>query len=329
MTDERTGVVFVSNEKIFVVVLCGPTASGKTDLGVRLAQRLDGEIVSADSMQIYKGMNIASAKPTEEEKRGIPHHMMNFLEPHKAYSVADYVEAAHICIREINARGKLPLIVGGTGLYISSLIDNLKFDDTGSDGAFRREMKKYAEEKGNEALWERLRQIDPKTAEKLHPNNLNRVIRALEVFHISGTTISRAQEISREEESPYEAYYIMPDYSREELYRRIDGRVDKMLDMGLLEEAREFFSHSDYITSSQAIGYKELKPFIDGEKTLEECVLRLKQATRNYAKRQLTWFNKIKKLHRVEVSGSVGDERVSQIASEISEARHHLNGKIG
>lgn len=324
----KAQVFFVSNKKIFVVVLCGPTASGKTDLGVRLAQRLDGEILSADSMQIYKGMNIASAKPTEEEKGGIPHHLMDFLEPDKAYSVADYVEAAHSCIEDIHARGKLPLIVGGTGLYISSLINNLKFDDTGSDSDFRAEMRKYAEENGNEALWERLRQNDPKTAEKLHPNNLNRVIRALEVFHISGTTISEAQEKSRAEESPYKAYFLMPDYPREELYRRIDSRVDKMLDMGLLEEAREFFTHSDYITSSQAIGYKELKPFIDGEKTLEECVLRLKQATRNYAKRQLTWFNKIEGLQRVEVSGSVSNEKVSQIALEISGAQQGFYGEI-
>ena len=311
----------MSNKKIFVVVVCGPTASGKTDLGVKLAQRLDGEILSADSMQIYKGMNIASAKPTEEAKSGIPHHMMDFLEPDKAYSVADYVETAHRCIGEIHARHKLPLIVGGTGLYISSLVNNLKFDDTGCDNAFRAKMKKFAEENGNEALWEKLRQVDPKTAERLHPNNLNRVIRALEVFYISGNTISEAQEKSREEESPYKAYFLMSDYPREELYARIDSRVDKMLDMGLEEEAREFFTHSNYVTSSQAIGYKELKPFIDGEKTLEECVLKLKQATRNYAKRQLTWFGKLERLHRIKVSGSVSNETVSRIADEISELR--------
>lgn len=314
----------MNKKKIFVVVVCGPTASGKTDLGVKLAQRLDGEIVSADSMQIYTGMDIASAKPSEEEKKGIFHHMMGFLEPNKAYSVADYVEAAHECIREIDARGKLPLIVGGTGLYISSLINNLKFDDTGSDSAFRAQMKRFAEENGNEALWERLNREDPKTAAKLHPNNLNRVIRALEVFYISGNTISEAQEKSRAEESPYEAYFLMPDYRREELYQRIDDRVDKMLKTGLLEEAREFFSHGDYITSSQAIGYKELKPFIDGEKTLEECVSRLKQATRNYAKRQLTWFNKIEGLHRIAVSGSVSDERVCVTAADILNVRERF-----
>lgn len=305
------------NEKIFVVAVCGPTASGKTDLGVRLAQRLDGEIVSADSMQIYKGMDIASAKPSDKEKGGIPHHMMDFLEPTEAFSVADYVDAAHSCIDGIHSRGKLPIIVGGTGLYISSLVNNLKFDDTGSDYAFREDMKRYAEEKGNEALWERLKQIDPKAAAKLHPNNRNRVIRALEVYHLSGSTISEAQEKSREEESPYATYFLMPDYPREELYRRIDGRVDKMLDTGLLKEAREFFTHKDYITASQAIGYKELKPFIGGEKSLEECVQRLKQATRNYAKRQLTWFNKIEKLHRLTVSGYVGEETVSETAESI------------
>lgn len=264
------------NKKIFIPVICGPTASGKTDLGVRLALRCGGEIVSADSMQIYKGMDIASAKPSKEEMQGVAHHLMSFLPATQAFSVADYVELAHSAIKDIRNRGRLPIVVGGTGLYISSLINNIKFDDTGCDYEFREEMRKLALEKGNDVLWEKLRQVDQKAAEKLHPNNLNRIIRALEVYKISGSTITEAQEKSRLRESHYRPCFIMPDYPRQALYQRIDKRVDIMLERGLLEEAREFFTHKDYVTAAQAIGYKELKPFLDGEKELLECVDRLK-----------------------------------------------------
>lgn len=303
----------INDKKIFTAVICGPTASGKTALGVRIAQKLGGEIVSADSMQIYKGMDIASAKPTEEEMGGIPHHMMNFLPANKAFSVADYVEQARSCIDDIHGRGKLPIIVGGTGLYISSLINNIKFDDTGSDPAFREKAGRIAREKGNEALWTELNNVDPVTASRLHPNNLNRIIRALEVYHISGSTISKAKQESRREESPYKACFIMPDFSRDILYSRINKRVDIMLEQGLLEEAKEFFSHKDYVTAAQAIGYKELKPYFDGEKSLEECVEKLKQATRNYAKRQLTWFNKIEDLNRIPSDNGINDEEINKI----------------
>lgn len=305
------------SEKIYIAVVCGPTASGKTELGVRLAQEANGEIISADSMQIYKGMDIASAKPTEEEKGGIKHHLMDFLSPAEAFSVADYVELARKHVQDIHSRGKLPIIVGGTGLYISSLVNNIKFDDTGSDAEFREKMKKFAESEGNAALWEKLREVDPETAAELHPNNLNRVIRALEVYHLSGVTLSRAKEKSRTEETPYRAYFIMPDYPREILYGRINRRADLMLESGLLEEAREFFTHSDYVTAAQAIGYKELKPYLDGEKTLDECAEALKQATRNYAKRQLTWFNKIKNLNRIKAEGKIEEEKILKIAENL------------
>lgn len=307
----------MEREKIYVAVVCGPTASGKTELGVSLAQRADGEIISADSMQIYKGMEIASAKPSKEEMGGIPHHLMDFLSPAAAFSVADYVELAGKCIMDIHERGKLPIIVGGTGLYISSLMNNIRFDDTGSDPGFREEMKKIAEREGNVSLWERLRSVDPKTAEKLHPNNLNRVIRALEVFHLSGSTLSEAKENSRKEETPYRTCYIMPDYPREILYDRINRRVDIMLEKGLEEEAREFFTHTDYSTSAQAIGYKELKPYLDGKSSLSECVGALKQATRNYAKRQLTWFNKIKELNRIKTEEKIGEEKILKIVKNL------------
>lgn len=303
--------------KIFIVVVCGPTASGKTELGVRLAEKMNGEVVSADSMQIYKGMEIASAKPSKAEMRGIPHHLMDFLPPWEAFSVADYVKLARGCVSDIRDRGRLPIVVGGTGLYISALVDNIKFDDTGSDLKFREEMKAFASENGNAALWERLKAVDPQAAQRLHPNNVNRVIRALEVFHLSGKTISLAQEKSRLEESPYRACFIMPDYPREDLYGRINRRVDVMLERGLEEEAREFFSHSDYVTAAQAIGYKELKPYLDGEKELSECAERLKQATRNYAKRQLTWFNKIEGLNKIKIEKDTDGEKISEIAENL------------
>ena len=209
-------------DKQFIVVVCGPTASGKTALSVELAKRLSGEIISADSMQIYRGMNIATAKPTEEEKQGIPHYLMDFLDPHDSFSVADYVKAAHGIIADIAARGKLPIITGGTGLYISSLIDNLSFEETECDYAYRDELRKLAQEKGNGFLLGMLREIDPETAEKLHENNLNRIIRALEVYKTTGKTMSEQQRLSRLAPSPYEPCMIQLDYDRETLYDRIN-----------------------------------------------------------------------------------------------------------
>lgn len=305
------------SEKIFVAVICGPTASGKTALGVELAKRLDGEIISADSMQVYKGMDIASAKPSQEEKQDIPHHLMDFLPLNKPFSVADYVELAHRCISDVTSRGKLPVIVGGTGLYISSLINNITFDDTGSDHKFRTEMREFAAKNGNQALWKKLEEVDHEIAAKLHPNNVNRIIRALEVYKISGSTMTLAQEKSRQHESPYHACIIMPDFPREQLYRRIDDRADDMIKRGLVEETREFFTHDDYATSAQAIGYKELKPYLDGEKSLENCIERLKQVTRNYAKRQLTWFNKMPDLHKISVDSETDIGKIFEIAENL------------
>ena len=305
------------SEKTFIAVICGPTASGKTALGVELAHRLNGEIISADSMQIYTGLDIASAKPTEEEKQGIPHHMMDFLPLNKPFSVADYVELAHTCIKDVTSRGKLPIVVGGTGLYISSLINNITFDDIGSDPAFREEMRDFAAEHGNAALHKKLEEVDPQAAAKLHPNNVNRIIRALEVYRLSGTTMTLAQEKSRLNESPYRSCIIMPDFPREQLYRRIDLRADQMIKQGLVEEAREFFTHTDYVTSAQAIGCKELKPFLNGEKNLEECTEKLKQATRNYAKRQLTWFNKMPDLHKIPADEAADSNKIYEIAENL------------
>ena len=281
------------------MVVCGPTASGKTKLAVDIAREFGGEVVSADSMQIYNGMDIASAKPTEKEKMGIPHHLMDFLDPTEPFSVADYVVMARDVVSDIHGRGKLPVICGGTGLYINSLIDNIEFDDTGSDPVYRAELNSIAAERGNGYVLEMLRKVDPEVASQLHENNLKRIIRALEVYKLSGKTMTEQKAASRLHPSPYEPCMMMIDHPREVLYERIDRRVDMMLEAGLEAEAREFFTHTDYVTASQAIGYKELKPYIDGELGLAECVETLKRETRRYAKRQLTWFKKDSRIEHI------------------------------
>lgn len=286
-----------------VIVISGPTASGKTALSVELAKRYDGEVVSADSMQIYTDMDIASAKPTLEEQRGIPHHLVGFLDPSESFSVADYVRLCGKCVSDILERGKTPIICGGTGLYISSFVDNLVFDDSQQDFEYREEMRKFAEEHGNAALLEKLREIDPETAETLHENNVGRVIRALEVYHTTGHTISQAKEMSRKTPSPYEFVMITLDFeSRETLHKRINSRVDDMVRRGLVNEARRCFEQPNRPTAAQAIGCKELYPYFRGERSLDECIEELKLRTRQYAKRQLTWFRRDERNMRLIIS---------------------------
>lgn len=276
-----------------VIVISGPTASGKTALSVELAKRYNGEVVSADSMQIYTDMDIASAKPTLKERQDIPHHLVGFLDPAESFSVADYVRLCDECVRDILGRGKTPIICGGTGLYISSFVDNLVFDDSEQDFEFREEMRKFAEEHGNSALLEKLREVDPETAETLHENNVGRVIRALEVYRTTGHTISQAKKMSRKTPSPYEFVMITLDFeNREILHKRINSRVDDMVRRGLVDEARRCFEQPNRPTAAQAIGCKELYPFFRRERSLGECIEELKLRTRQYAKRQLTWFRR-------------------------------------
>lgn len=285
MTDKK--------HKPFVLAVAGPTASGKTSLGVALAKEYDGEVISADSMQIYKGMDIASAKPTEEEKEGIPHHLIDFLDRGATFSAADYVKLAREKIDDVLSRGKLPIIVGGTGLYIDSLLNNVKFSEGGSDEAYRSELYEFAENNGNVALHARLAEIDPEAAASIHPNNLVRVIRALEVYHVTGRTFSELKAESRLEESPYNSLIIGLDYAeRQHLYNRINLRVDEMVKNGLIEEARALWQESGMKTAANAIGFKELIPYFENKMTLDECIDKIKQETRRYAKRQLTWFRK-------------------------------------
>ena len=280
-------------KKSKVIAVVGPTASGKTSLAVEIAKAVDGEIISADSMQIYKGMFIATAQPSEEEKQGIPHHLISIIEPSETYSVAQFVSDAKKCIEEIEARGKVPVIAGGTGLYVDSLLYGIDFGFVPDNSEVRQKLKERMENEGAEKLLQELYEIDPETAETLHVNNAGRIMRALEVYYLTGETISEQKRKSRENGPDYESLYVYIDYAdRQILYNRIEKRVDIMVESGLLEEAEKFISLGEETTAKQAIGYKELKPYFRGECSLEEALDNLKKETRHYAKRQMTWFRR-------------------------------------
>ncbi len=279
--------------KIPVIAVVGPTASGKTSMSIEIAKRFSGQVVSADSMQIYEKMNIATAKPTEEEMQGIPHHLIGFQPINKKFSVAEYVTLAKEYINKIYADGDIPVIAGGTGLYVDSLLQNIQFSEENSNTEIREELTEMFDKKGAEYMLAWLTEIDPETAERLHLNDKSRIIRALEIYKITGKTMSEQNVISREEETPFDTLYIGINYrDRNVLYDRINLRVDLMLENGLLEEAKDFYNIDSDKTACQAIGYKELAPYFRDENTLEECVEKLKLETRHYAKRQLTWFRK-------------------------------------
>lgn len=279
--------------KIPLIAVVGATASGKTALAVQLALRLGGEVVSADSMQIYRELSIGTAKPTPEEMLGVRHHMLDFLPPEENYSVADYVAAAHEVIADIHARGKIAVIAGGTGLYVDSLIRDVDFDEETSREV-RAAVEAETEKIGAEAMLSRLAEFDPESAERLHPNNVKRIIRAVEFYRIHGVPISEHQRRTREKESRYSALYMMIDRPREELYERINMRVGLMLKDGLEAEARALYEKRGTIgkTAAQAIGYKEIFRYFDGELSLEEAADEIRLRSRQYAKRQLTWFRR-------------------------------------
>lgn len=278
--------------KIPLIVVAGPTASGKTSLGIAVCKKFGGEVISADSMQIYKGMDIATAKPTEEETDGIPHHLIDIIDPEERFSVAEFKRLAEEKISDIISREKIPVVVGGTGLYIDNLTQNIELADSQVDLELRERLTKKAEEEGLDTLIEELKAIDPEYVANLKEINKKRIIRALELWHTAGITVTEQNRRSRLNESPYRVCYLCLDaHDREILYNRINLRVDKMVEDGLLQEAEQFLE-SKGITSAQAIGYKELDPYFSGEKTLQEALDSLKQGTRRYAKRQLTWFRR-------------------------------------
>lgn len=303
-------------QKPLVVVIAGPTASGKTSLAVKLAKKFGGEVVSADSMQVYKNMDIATAKPTCEEMEGVPHHLIGVIDEGSDFSVALYKEMALSAIKDILSRGKLPIVAGGTGLYIDTLVNNTEFLDF-EKSDIREILEERARKEGIEKLYAELMEVDSETAVKLHINDEKRIIRALEVFLSTGKTISEQCELSHLKESDYRFCIIaLGAQNRDYLYERINKRVDIMLEMGLIEETGRFFSSDISKTAKQAIGYKELKPYLDGFCTLQQAVENLKMQTRRYAKRQLTWFRRNEAINWLYIDTLTGDELLKK-ASDI------------
>jgi len=275
-----------------ILVICGPTASGKSDLALELARRLDGEIVNADSMQLYRGMDIGTAKPTPEQRAEIPHHLIDVADPDQPFSAADFAGAAEAAIRGICSRGKRTIVAGGTGLYIRALLKGL-VDSPGDGGEIRQGLREEARKRGNQAMWEELRRVDPQIAERIHPNNLVRILRALEVFRLTGTPLSRYQQEHGFSGQPYRSMQIGIRVERPLLYSRIDERVNRMLEQGLLQEVQQLLDagYGPESKAMRAIGYKEMTAYLAGEYSLDEAIRLIKRDTRHYAKRQMTWFN--------------------------------------
>ena len=274
-----------------VVAVVGPTATGKTALGVSLAQHFSGEVISCDSMQIYKGLDVGTAKVTPEETCGIPHHGVDILTPDKTFSVADFTAMAAELEQQISARGHLPILVGGTGLYVQSFLYGVRFAEEKAPAGLREQLAAELAEKGGAAMYEQLKQADPEAAAAIHPNNQVRVLRALEHYRATGKKLSEQKADSLPPERPYRSLVLGLDFpDRADLYRRIDLRVDKMQDAGILQEAEYVWQNREtFRTAAQAIGYKEFFPYFEGTAPLDACTEKLKQASRNYAKRQLTW----------------------------------------
>lgn len=277
-----------------LVILTGPTAVGKTALSIELARRIGGEIISADSMQVYRGMDIGSAKIMPEEMRGIPHYLIDELEPDEPFHVVKFQELAKKYMQVIWDKGKIPILTGGTGFYIQAVLYDIDFTENEEDGSYRQQLEKLAGEKGAEYLHDQLAQVDPRSAEQIHANNIKRVIRALEFYHETGTPISRHNEAERQKSSPYNfAYFVLND-DRETIYQRINLRVDRMLEAGLINEVEQLRSrgYTRDMVSMQGLGYKEILDYLEGNCTLEEAVYTIKRDTRHFAKRQLTWFKR-------------------------------------
>ena len=277
-----------------LIILTGPTAVGKTKSSIGLAKAINGEIISADSMQVYKHMDIGSAKIRPQEMDNIPHYLVDVLEPDEEFNVVRFQKMAKEAMAKIYAKGKIPIVVGGTGFYIQALLYNIDFTDNEEDDTYRKHLEQLAKEKGSEYLHDKLREADPKAAETIHANNTKRVIRALEFFHQTGQKISEHNEKERAKESPYIFRYFVLTDDREVLYDRINKRVDQMLEEGLLEEVASLREkgYTRDLVSMQGLGYKEILSYLDGECTLEEAVYILKRDTRHFAKRQLTWFRR-------------------------------------
>lgn len=312
-----------ADRKPELLVLVGPTAVGKTGLSLELARSLRCEIISGDSMQVYRGMDIGTAKATPEERALVPHHMIDIRDPDEPFSSAEFQSEVKRCIREIQGRGKLPFIVGGTGLYIESVCYGYEFSEGGADEEYRRELKEFAEQFGSEALHRRLGSVDPESAARLHPNDRRRVIRALEIARVSGRPMSEHLH-GQKKESPYELCIIGLTMERELLYKRIDERVDQMMAKGLAAEVQGLLrkGYSPDLVSMQGLGYKELIPYLRSECSLEEAVRLLKRNTRRFAKRQLSWFRHMKEIHWIDMTD------MANFSAHLREIRGIIAGKF-
>ena len=278
-----------------VIVICGPTASGKTALSIELAKKINGEIISSDSMQIYKNMNIGTAKPTKEEMSGIQHYLLDFVEPDKRYSVAEFKRDAEKAIEEILGKGKIPIVVGGTGLYVDSLIYGIEYQEIELDEKYRKELEKIAEEQGLEVLYEKAKKIDSEAMKKISPNDKKRIMRVLEIYKSTGKTKTEQEAESRKKELKYDYKVFAINMDREKLYERINKRVDIMIEQGLIDEVKELLNnYKEFPTAMQGLGYKEVVDYLNGKMTKEEMIEKIKMETRRYAKRQITWFKKNK-----------------------------------
>lgn len=294
-----------------VIVVVGPTASGKTDLAIQLAKGLDGEIISADSMQIYKEMTIGTAKPTMEERKGIPHYLLDFVEPNENFNVAKYKEMAEERIEEILSRGKVPIIVGGTGLYVDTLVKGIEFSEIERDEKYCQELEEEVKEKGVDWLQEELKKVDEEAAKVIDKNNVRRVIRALEIYKVTGKTKTQL-DLESVKGPKYQYLMFGIQWKREELYKRIDLRVDQMLEAGLVEEVKRILTTTGFSrTALQGLGYKEVVNYLEGKMTYEEMVDKIKMETRRYAKRQMTWFKRSDKI--IWLDGSQKEEMWQEV----------------
>lgn len=286
-----------------LVCVAGPTGSGKTGLGIEIAKKFGGEIISADSMQIYKKLNIGTAKPSVEEMEGIPHHLLDIISPYSEFSVKEFVDLANEKIDEITSRGKLPIVVGGTGLFISSLIDNVKFSEGEADNKLREELRLIAEKNGTEYLHNMLKEIDYDSYLRLHPNNIKRVIRAIEIYKTTGITMTEQIKNSKNEPSSFDLKYFGLNADRQYIYDRINKRVDIMVKKGLFSEVENLYKEGLNLSykSMQAIGYKEIIMYLEGKLKKEEAIDLIKQESRRYAKRQLTWFRRDERINWIDI----------------------------
>ncbi len=304
-------------------VIAGPTASGKSALAVELAKRLCGEVVSADSMQIYRGLTVGTAAPTEEEKEGIPHHLIGFLPFDAAYSVAQYAADARRVLSDVFARECLPILCGGTGLYIQAIVENIEFSENAVPDGLRETLRQRAETQGGAALLQELQAVDPQTAARLHENDIGRIVRALEVYLSTGQPLSEQVRLSKQTPSPYDACVFFLDFrDRDRLYRRIHDRVDRMIQNGLLDEAQRLLSGPEPPTAIQAIGYKELRPYFEGTVSLQTALEELKKSTRHYAKRQLSWFRRMPDTHVLYVDDYTDIHALTDAAMAVWQAEN-------